>query len=199
MIIQIGENFGIVPDFLQQLINLDIGDATTSKMMDMYTRDPLWLELSIAAHMDLEILLRTTDEMQGERLEILLLFSRFEAIRQLGRSLRDDETNRGVLRNVDALIRRNAKTPKEGLVFTKQFPGHGSFTGRIVSIEVVDDEKVFKVAYDDDDDDDEEELGEGEIMGLLDVYGDGLHQRVIDAILPAFDYLENRLTGQCQV
>ena len=116
--------------------------------------------------------------------------------RQLGRSLRDDETNRGVLRNVDALIRRNAKTPKEGLVFTKQFPGHGSFTGRIVSIEVVDDEKVFKVAYDDDDD--EEELGEGEIMGLLDVYGDGLHQRVIDAILPAFDYLENRLTGQCQ-
>ena len=38
----------------------------------------------------------------------------------------------------------------------------------------------------------------GEIMGLLDVYGDGLHQRVIDAILPAFDYLENRLTGQCQ-
>ena len=35
-------------------------------------------------------------------------------------------------------------------------------------------------------------------MGLLDVYGDGLHQRVIDAILPAFDYLENRLTGQCQ-
>ena len=96
----------------------------------------------------------------------------------------------------NALIRRNAKTPKEGLVFTKQFPGHGSFTGRIVSIEVVDDEKVFKVAYDDDDD--EEELGEGEIMGLLDVYGDGLHQRVIDAILPAFDYLENRLTGQCQ-
>ena len=73
---------------------------------------------------------------------------------------------------------------------------HGSFTGRIVSIEVVDDEKILKVTYGDDDD--EEELGEGEIMGLLDVYGDGLHQRVIDAILPAFDYLENRLTGQCQ-
>ena len=167
VIIQIGENFGIVPDFLQQLINLDIGDATTSKMMDIYTRDPLWLELSIAAHMDLKILVSTTYEMEGERLEILLLFSRFEAIRQLGRSLRDDETNRGVLRNVDAVIRRNAKTPKEGLVFTKQFPGHGSFTGRIVSIEVVDDEKVFKVVYDDDDD--EEELGEGEITGLLNV------------------------------
>ena len=151
-------------------------------MMDIYTRDPLWLELSIAAHMDLEILVSTTYEMEGERLEILLLFSRFEAIRQLGRSLRDDDTNRGVLQNVYALIRRNAKTPKEGLVFTKQLPGHGSSTGRIVSIEVVDDEKVLKVAYGDDDD--QEELGEGEIMGLLDVYGDGLHQRVIDAIFP---------------
>ena len=63
--------------------------------------------------------------------------------RQLGRSLRDDETNCGVLRNADALIRRNAKTLKEGLVFTEQSPGHGSFTGRIVSIELVDDEVFF--------------------------------------------------------
>ena len=47
------------------------------------------------------------------------------------------------------------------------------------------------------DDDDVEKLDEGEIMGLLGVYGDGLHQRVIDAIFSAFDYLENRLTGQC--
>ena len=81
-------------------------------------------------------------------------------------------------------------------MFSKQFPGHGSFTGRIVSIEVVDDEKVFKVAYDDSDS--EEKLGEGEITGLLDVFGDKLHQSVIDAIFPAFYYLENRLTGQCQ-
>jgi len=84
----------------------------------------------------------------------------------------------------------------EGLVLIKQFLGHGSFKGRIVSVEVVDDEKVLKVAYDDDDD--EEELDEGEIMGLLGFYGDGLHQRVIDAISPAFDYLEIRLTGLCQ-
>jgi len=31
---------------------------------------------------------------------------------------------------------------------------------------------------------DEEELGEGEIIGLLGAYGDGLHQRAIDAICP---------------
>ena len=30
-------------------------------------------------------------------------------------------------------------------MFTRQFSGHGSFTGRIASIEVVDDEKVLKL------------------------------------------------------
>ena len=39
--------------------------------------------------MDLEILMLTTYEMEGERLEILLLFSRFKAIRQLGRSVKN--------------------------------------------------------------------------------------------------------------
>ena len=99
----------------------------------------------------------------------------------MGRSLREDGTNRGFLRNVDALIRRNAKTLKEGLMFTKKFPGHGSFTGRIISIEVVDDEKVFKVAYGGNHD--EEELDEGEVMGLLDVYGDA--RRLISPVATA--------------
>ena len=58
---------------------------------------------------------------------ILLLYSRIEAIRQIGRSLLDDTTNRGVLRNVDALLRRNVETPAVGLMFTKSFQGHGTF------------------------------------------------------------------------
>ena len=66
-------------------------------------------------------------------------------------------------------------------MFTKEFPGHGSFTGRIVRIEVVDDEKVFKVAYGDDYY--EEELDEGEVMGLLDVYGDA--RRLISPVATA--------------
>ena len=35
-------------------------------------------------------------------------------------------------------------------MFGLQFPGCGISTGRIVSIEVYDDEKVFKVAYGDE-------------------------------------------------
>jgi hypothetical protein len=195
VIIQIGENFGMVPGFLQQLLDLGIGDATSNKMMDIYKRDPLWLQLSIAAHMDMEKIMTTCFEMEGERLEILLLHSRIEALRQFGASLRDDATNRGVLHNVDALIRRNAKSPVVGLVFTKSFPGHGTFKGCIEGIEIEDDEtSIYKVKYEDGD---EEELDETSILALLDVYGDLLHQQVLDGLSPAFDYLENRLTGQC--
>ena len=77
---------------------------------------------------------------------ILLLYSRIEAIRQIGRSLLDDTTNRGVLRNVDALLRRNVETPAVGLMFTKSFQGHGTFTGRIMRIETDEDgEKIYNV------------------------------------------------------
>ena len=77
---------------------------------------------------------------------ILLLYSRIEAIQQIGRSLLDDTTNRGVLRNVDALLRRNVETPAVGLMFTKSFQGHGTFTGRIMRIETDEDgEKIYNV------------------------------------------------------
>jgi len=54
VVIQIGQNFGMISGFHQDLISLDIGDATTNRTMDIYLLDPLWLELSIAAHKDIE-------------------------------------------------------------------------------------------------------------------------------------------------
>ena len=50
-------------------------------------------------------------------------------------------------------------------MFSQQFPGYDSFTGRIVGIEVVDGERVFKVAHDDGDN--EEEVDVEETLGLL--------------------------------
>ena len=35
-------------------------------------------------------------------------------------------------------------------------------------------------------------------MGMLDIYGGRLHKGVMDAFLPAFDYLEKHLTGNYQ-
>ena len=45
-------------------------------MTEIYKRDPLVLELSIVAHMAIELLISTTYEMEGGRLEVLLVYSR---------------------------------------------------------------------------------------------------------------------------
>lgn len=51
-----------------------------------------------------------------------------------------------------------------------------------------------KIAHDDD----EEEIDEAEMTELLKAHGDNNYSKVIDSLVPAFDYLENRLTGNCR-
>ena len=92
-------------------------------MLEIYTANPLLLELQIAAHLDLQLLTSTTYALEGDRLEILLTFRRTEALRLLGQSIQDPLQVRNVLRNVSALIARNASDIRVGAVFKKQFPG----------------------------------------------------------------------------
>ena len=87
---------------------VQIGDATTITMMGVCTSCPLLLELQFAAIMDLETIISVTYEMEGERLESPLIYRRFEGLHALGRSILDLTQARGVLRNVSALIARNA-------------------------------------------------------------------------------------------
>jgi hypothetical protein len=49
-----------------------------------------------------------------------------------------------------------------------------------------------RVAYEDGN---EEDLTERDLRDLLEAYGKELFKEIINGILPAFDYLENRLTG----
>ncbi|KAK3257641.1 hypothetical protein CYMTET_33283 [Cymbomonas tetramitiformis] len=74
-------NFGLLPSFLAQLESDGVGDATTKKMASVYAKDPLRLEVSFAAGYDGTLqLLRTTYELEGDRLEILLVYRRVEAL-----------------------------------------------------------------------------------------------------------------------
>ena len=195
IVVEIGKNFGSVPSFLLTLLELGIGDATTNKMIGIYERDPLLLELSVAAYMDIELLISTTYEMEGERLEILLVYSRVERLRELGRRIKS--RGRGVLVNVEAVIRRMQNFPAIGMVFTKDFERHGVFEGRIISIDTDEDDgsKVYRVVYNDDD---EEDIDEEGIKELLKSHGEYAFGKIVDSMVPAFDYLDNRLTGNCK-
>ena len=162
-------------------------------MTEIYIRDPLVLELSIVAHMVIELLISTTYEMEGDRLEVLLVYSRIKALRGLGSRIKSRA--RGVLVNVENAIARTQTTPKVGMVFTKYFDGHGEYKGRIVSAEEGDGVKIYKLLYEDDD---EEDIYEDEMKGLLKSHGGNMFNYTVDGIVPAFDYLENRLTGNCR-
>eukprot|EP00854_Cymbomonas_tetramitiformis_P032151 gene32151-40665_t len=123
----IAENFSLLLPFLLRLEADGIGDATTKKMLAIYRKDPILLQVSFAAGLDGVLnLLKTTYELEGDRLEILLVFRRVESLRAYGRRLQDDDENRGLLPNVDAVVRRGLE-PLVGYKIVKEFAGHGTY------------------------------------------------------------------------
>jgi len=66
----------------------------------------------------------------------------------------------------------------------------------VISIEEeADGTKIFLIGYNDDD---EEELDEAEVISLLKAYCDRVYSDALECINPAFNYLEKRLSGDCQ-
>ncbi|KAK3249423.1 hypothetical protein CYMTET_41149 [Cymbomonas tetramitiformis] len=179
------ENFGDLHAFLQELESDGVGDATTRK-----------IKVSFAAGYDGTLsMLKTTYEMEGDRLEILLVYRRVEALRAFGRSLREDDANRGTLPNVDAVIRR-AMTPAVGLAIKKDFPEHGVCTGHIKSIDKDDPaEFVYLIEYEDGD---QETMVLAELQPLLSIHDSSLREYAMRELSKGYDYLEARLTGKCE-
>ncbi|KAK3257389.1 hypothetical protein CYMTET_33521 [Cymbomonas tetramitiformis] len=152
---------------------MNVGDVTTKKMRTLYEADPFLLEVSFAAGYDGTLaMLKTTYELEGDRLEILLVYRRVEALRAFGRSLLDG-ANRDTLPNVDAVIRR-ATTPTVGLKIQKEFPEHGLFTGFITAIDKDHPEEwVYTISYEDGD---SETMVLAELEPRLSTHGNALRE-----------------------
>ena len=171
------------------------------------------LRLELAAMLDMRILVKTTYEMEGDRLELLLLWARVEALRALGRSVSAKED--GMLPNVDAVL-RNVMVLKKGVEVEKHFDGHGTAVGKLVKTETVDstlypgqERDAWLITYADGHEEhyEEEELRSAR-YGSVPNGTDGkavlivrnLPERdaICDALKPGFDYLEARITGTCK-
>lgn len=72
--------------------------------------------------LDLRPLVQTTTELEGDRLEMLVVYDRIEKLRALGRGIKKGDD--GVLNNLDALLRSLAHIGKETKV-SKIWPGLG--------------------------------------------------------------------------
>ena len=95
---------------------------------------------------------------------------------------------------MEVIVSRMQTSPAIGTVFLKKFEGHCNFEGRIIAIDDDEGDKLYRVVYNDDD---KEEIDEAGMKELLTNQADAMYNDFVKSIVPAFDYLENRLAGKC--
>jgi hypothetical protein len=200
----------VLGEFITTCEERDYGDATRKSLRRIYDNKQSALQLELAAMLDMQILVSTTYELEGDRLEILLTFERVEALRELGRFItaRAD----GILPNVDAVLRQQMVL-KKGIKLEKHFHGAGKCVGTLDKLEEVEsslypgqERHAWLCKYDDGHEEhfEEEELRSGK-EGPTPAGQDGKpilivrhlseRQSICDALAPGFQYLENRLAG----
>lgn len=192
-------HFDKLSDFLDELDEYDYGDATRRKMRDIFENQRSDLQLQLTGMLDLRPLVKTTYELEGDRLEILLVYRRVQGLRELGESIKHYDD--GCLPNVQALLRdRMPLVP--GVELEKDFPPHGTFSASIISSSRVQstlypgkEVVAYKVRYPSDGK--REDLEEEELRPLLITTHLPEFRQVCDSLLPAFSYLEDRLLGRC--
>lgn len=105
----LAENFDKLLPFLAKLDEYGYGDATRAKLHeildDAAARSVLRLQL--AAMLDLRFIVKTTYELEGDRLEVLLVYDRIEELRARGRAIMAKQS--GSLPNVDSILRSTMK------------------------------------------------------------------------------------------
>lgn len=92
--------------FMDKLNELKYGDATRQKMNNILQNrtQSQKMRLQLACMLDLECLVRTTYELEGDRLELLLVYDRVESLRERGKQIQAGSM--GVLCNLDAALRQ---------------------------------------------------------------------------------------------
>lgn len=186
--------------FIALLQARGIGQATTTKMANILQSKYEDLTLELAAILDVRHLVKTTYDLEGDRLEILVAYERLESLRSFGRQLARNED--GMLPNVDSLLRSRARL-ENGVKIMKPFPGHGLFEGIVVGSEMCDstlypgeERRAYRVRYEYDQT--EEDLEEEELRRFLRVTELDERKRIAGALSSAFEYLESRLRGTCE-
>lgn len=146
------------------------------------------------------MLIKTTYELEGDRLELVLVHNRIESLRHLGQTCRDGSA---VLPNVDAVLRHSTSIAP-GVKIEKFFAGHGMCEGVVRSSDMVEstlypgqERAAYKVVYAVDGT--AEDLEEEELRPLIVIKDNPERVKIMAVLTEAFDYLEDRVTGECRV
>ena len=105
----LADNFQELEPLLKKLEEHSYGDATRKKLAAILRSEEKshTLQLQLAAMKDLSTLVHTTYELEGDQLELLLVYQRIEQLRKFGR---DVAAGAGAaLPNVDLILRSKMK------------------------------------------------------------------------------------------
>ncbi|KAL3899207.1 MAG: hypothetical protein SGPRY_012683 [Prymnesium sp.] len=107
--------------FVDRLDELGYGDATRIKLRSMLDSSEKLklLKLQLAAMMDMQSLISTTYELEGDHLELLLVYDCVERLHALGESLRAGAI--GSLPTVDVVLRADVEL-KNGTCIKEERP-----------------------------------------------------------------------------
>ena len=185
---QIALNFGAVPSFLAGLDADDIGDATTKKMVDVVSNQSAQLELELAAVMSCERLCLATYRLEGDRLELLLVYREIQALLSFGEHLGKNSSD---LPSVAALLRKRHVIAK-GTPILEWYPAPVSkwFTGKVTRLPTAAI-STFQISYSDKTIVD---CDETEVRNVIDVLTFPDWQTAVDTVKEAYNYLNNRIT-----
>lgn len=195
----LAQNFHSIKDFLDEMDDLQYGDATRKRMREIFDSDEdrRTLQLELATMLDMRPIVQQTYALEGDRLEILLIYRRIQELRALGESIKHYDD--GCLPNLQATLRATMDLTN-GTEIVKDFPPHGTFSGFIVSSSKVasslypgQEALAYKVRYPSDGQ--REDLEEDEIRPLLKTSHLPEFKAMCDKFHPAFEYLESRITG----
>jgi hypothetical protein len=187
---EIATNFGALGDFLQKLIDRDIGDAHPRKMLKLYNEHTQKLEAELALSLDLKVIIQTVYKLEGDGLLILLARSKIDALLAFGATVGDDHSS---LPNLAAVLRKNTELKKRVKIHEWYGAPHNAwFDG-----EIKDTHRGGKVAvkYTDGS---ENLLETHEAQAAVDVRPLAEWKRLVQEVKNGIRYLENRLTGNCE-
>lgn len=157
-------------------------------------------------------LIKATYDLEGEQLEILVAHRVIEYLRGKGnalRRLRDDidtaraashlvAVNQSLLPTVASIVKDIMKDdkPRVGTRFVKRFDDDGRYLATVKSIDT--ESGTNKVLYCCEyEDGDKEDLYIEELQAGCMEYTHERYVEVLDFLLGAYDYLESRLTDDC--
>ena len=196
-IVEIATNYGALPDYIQTLTDRDIGDKTTKKLAEVVRTQSDELAREAAAAMDLRILCEATHRMEGDNLEILVVFPELTAILTLGLTFGDKSVD---VPNLAAVLRKQCKikvgTPIYEYIQQKD-GAMGWSTAKVSKVNAA--KKEYSITYTEQDGSKSviNDITDEEARRWIDVTKLPDYQPLVDKCKSAFTYLQDRIDGNC--